>query len=153
MSLAHDNERCLFNVINSNHKWPADSMLCRPSFSFCARSTLPIGAGLGSSASYSTCLATTLLILHQRLPVPRDPKPSRSPSGPNDPGHIHLSHGGRRAVPLQAASEINSWAFVAEKVLHGNPSGIDNAVTVHGGALAYAREGFGRKGGMQDISG
>jgi mevalonate kinase len=124
----------------------------KPSFSFVARSTLPIGAGLGSSASYSTCVASTLLLLHQRFPIPPDPKPTSEPSG-SDPGHIHLSHGGRRAIPKEAAAEINNWAFVAEKILHGNPSGIDNAVAVHGSALAYTREGFGRKAGMEEIHG
>lgn len=51
------------------------------------------------------------------------------------------------------AEEVNRWAFVAEKVLHGNPSGVDNAVSVFGGALAYTRPGFGRKGGMEPIYG
>jgi len=48
---------------------------------------------------------------------------------------------------------VNRWAFVAEKVLHGNPSGVDNSVAVFGGALAYTRAGFGKKSGMEAIQG
>lgn len=51
------------------------------------------------------------------------------------------------------AEEVNRWAFVAEKILHGNPSGVDNSVAVYGGALAYTRSGFQRKSGMEAIQG
>ncbi|KAG5645542.1 putative secondary metabolism biosynthetic enzyme [Asterophora parasitica] len=120
----------------------------RPSFNFTARSTLPIGAGLGSSASFSTCAATVLLLLQSRITIPAPPAPS-SPST----GHVHVSHQGRRALPVATAEEVNRWAFVAEKVLHGNPSGVDNSVAVFGGALAYTRAGFERKSGMEAIQG
>lgn len=125
----------------------------RPSFDFSVRSTLPVGAGLGSSASFSVCVATALLLLHQRISLPPLPPPAREPDT-NDPGHIHISHKGRRALPTDIAEEANLWAFVAEKVLHGNPSGVDNSVSVYGGALAYTRPGFSRnKGGMEAIQG
>ncbi|XP_025054233.1 mevalonate kinase isoform X2 [Alligator sinensis] len=32
---------------------------------------------------------------------------------------------------------INCWAFQGERVIHGNPSGVDNAVGTWGGALQY----------------
>ncbi|KAA1467323.1 cystathionine beta-lyase [Dentipellis sp. KUC8613] len=124
----------------------------RPSFNFSVRSTLPVGAGLGSSASFSVCVATALLLLHQRIDLPGLPPPTREPHN-DDPGHIHVSHQGRRAIPHTIAEEANRWAFVAEKILHGNPSGVDNSVAVFGGALAYTRPGFARKGGMEAISG
>jgi mevalonate kinase len=115
---------------------------------FSARATLPVGAGLGSSASFSTCAATALLLLHGRITLP-------SPPAPSDPstGHVHVSHQGRRAIPPTFSEEVNKWAFVAEKILHGNPSGVDNSVSVFGGALAYTRPGFGRKPGMEPIQG
>ena len=125
----------------------------RPSFNFTARSTLPIGAGLGSSASFSTCAATAILLLHQRISIPALPLPTRAPEAEGDPGHIHISHQGRRAIPPSIAEEVNRWAFVAEKILHGNPSGVDNSVAVFGGALAYTRAGFGKKSGMDPITG
>ncbi|PBL03760.1 cystathionine beta-lyase [Armillaria gallica] len=118
----------------------------RPSFNFTARSTLPIGAGLGSSASFSACAASALLLLHKRISIPPLPAPTTSE-------HIHISHQGRRAIPPAVAEEVNRWAFVAEKILHGNPSGVDNSVAVFGGALAYTRPGFERKSGMEGIAG
>ena len=81
------------------------------------------------------------------------PAPTSTSTGAGDPGHIHVSHQGRRALNVELAEEVNRWAFVAEKVLHGNPSGVDNCVSVFGGALAYTRPGFGKKGGMEPIHG
>lgn len=77
------------------------------------RSTLPIGAGLGSSAAYAVCLAAGLLSLTNNTQYP-----SYSNSD------------------LQL---INSWAFEAEKIMHGNPSGVDNSVSVFGGILRFRK--------------
>lgn len=123
----------------------------KPSFNYAARSALPIGAGLGSSASYSTCVATALLLLHERIAIP--PQPHSTAPTESMPGHAHVSHAGRRAIPTDAAEEVNRWAYVAEKVLHGTPSGVDNAVAVYGGALTFSKGGFGRKAGMEGIQG
>lgn len=121
----------------------------RPAFNLTARSALPVGAGLGSSASFSTCTAFALLLILQRVALPSLPTPATS----GDPGHVHISHEGRRALSVETAEEINRWAFVAEKILHGNPSGVDNSVAVFGGALAYTRPGFSKKSGMEQLHG
>ncbi|XP_032085636.1 mevalonate kinase isoform X2 [Thamnophis elegans] len=82
-------------------------------------SELPTGAGLGSSAAYSVCLAGAL-----------------------------LSGCGAVRYPLQEGQEAARWtkeeldvinrlAFRGEQVIHGNPSGVDNAVSTWGGALRY----------------
>ncbi|CAO3668672.1 unnamed protein product [Rhizopus stolonifer] len=97
-------------------------------FTICVRSFLPVGAGLGSSASYSVVIATGLLILSELIPVDFNSIPEREQ-------HLDL---------------INSYAFKAEQVIHGNPSGVDNAVCTYGGAKTFVRgqgfstlEGFG----------
>ncbi|KAG8923460.1 cystathionine beta-lyase [Tulasnella sp. 408] len=128
----------------------------RPCMNVTARSSLPVGAGLGSSASYSSCIATILLLTHRRLNIPSLPMPSKEPSSSDPVGHLHVSHGGRKALTKDFADEVNRWALVAEKVLHGNPSGVDNAVAVYGGALAFTKPGFtfaNPNGGMDGIQG
>lgn len=117
----------------------------RTGFEFVARSSLPMGAGLGSSAAYSTCLATTFLLHFKHVAPPALPQPSSET-------HTHISHRGRRAIGPDMIDVVDQWAFLAEKVIHGNPSGIDNAVSVRGGAVAFRRKVEGvQQGGMEGI--
>ncbi|KAJ1021663.1 hypothetical protein NDA16_003799 [Ustilago loliicola] len=82
---------------------------------FVLRSALPIGAGLGSSAALSSCLAAALNILYGRIAAPKG------------------------EVESDDSAYVNQWAFLSEKVIHGTPSGVDNSVAVHGGAIAFTR--------------
>ena len=86
-----------------------------PSVKLDIASSLPPGAGLGSSAAYSTCLASSLL--HHRHLTTVAPQVDKSNTATWIGKHIDL---------------INRWAFLGEKLIHGNPSGIDNSVSVFG---------------------
>lgn len=77
---------------------------------FTVNSRLPLGAGLGSSASYSTALATVLLAKY---------------------GAVQC------ALSSKDRELICSWAFQAECILHGQPSGIDNTICTYGGAVLF----------------
>ncbi|MCJ1276239.1 Mevalonate kinase [Puttea exsequens] len=83
------------------------------------RSTLPIGAGLGSSASISVCLSTALLLQIRTLAGPHEDQPAKE-------------------AKLQL-ERINRWAFVGEMCIHGNPSGVDNTVSTGGKAVLFKR--------------
>ncbi|WPH03743.1 Hypothetical protein R9X50_00662600 [Acrodontium crateriforme] len=86
------------------------------------RSTIPIGAGLGSSASISVCVSTALLVQCRAL------------SGP---------HPDQMAKEAEEQLErINRWAFVGEMLIHGNPSGIDNTVATNGRAVLFQRKDY-----------
>ncbi|PFH62199.1 hypothetical protein XA68_14606 [Ophiocordyceps unilateralis] len=91
--------------------------LASPSFPGCTytvRSTIPIGAGLGSSASFSVCLAAALLIQWQTTQkglLPCDTCPQ--------------------------VEHINNWAFVSELCIHSKPSGVDNTVVTHGKTVVF----------------
>jgi mevalonate kinase len=86
------------------------------------RSTIPIGAGLGSSASISVCLSTALLLQIRALAGPH-------PDQPRDEAGVQVER-------------INRWAFVAELCIHGNPSGVDNTVSSQGKAVVFRRQDY-----------
>lgn len=83
------------------------------------RSTLPIGAGLGSSASICVCIAAALL---KQIHVLSGPHPDQ----PDEEVETQLER-------------INRWAFVGELCIHGNPSGVDNTVASRGKAVLFKR--------------
>jgi mevalonate kinase len=86
------------------------------------RSTIPIGAGLGSSASVSVCLSTALLLQTRILVGPHPDQP-----------------------PWEAEVQIeriNRWAFVGELCIHGNSSGLDNTVSSGGKAVLFQRSSY-----------
>jgi mevalonate kinase len=94
-----------------------------PGMKFCVRSTLPIGAGLGSSASTAVCLSSALAVLGGHI--------SRATYNLNDK---------LKNKEDPEAAFIDSWSLMGEKCFHGNPSGIDNAVATHGGAVMFQKK-------------
>ncbi len=93
-----------------------------PGSVYALRSTLPIGAGLGSSASISVCLSSALLLQIRTLAGPH-------PDQPSEEAELQIER-------------INRWAFVAEMCIHGNPSGVDNTVSSAGKAVLFKREDY-----------
>lgn len=93
-----------------------------PGCIYTLRSTLPIGAGLGSSASISVCLSSALLLQIRTLAGPHPDQPSSE-------------------AELQI-ERINRWAFVSELCIHQNPSGVDNTVAAYGKAVHFKRHDY-----------
>ncbi|PGH15668.1 mevalonate kinase [Helicocarpus griseus UAMH5409] len=83
------------------------------------RSTIPIGAGLGSSASIAVCLSAALLLQIRILAGPHQDQPPEE-------AEVQIER-------------INRWAFVGEMCIHGNPSGVDNTVSAGGKAVIFRR--------------
>ncbi|KAF5135049.1 Mevalonate kinase [Metarhizium anisopliae] len=101
----------LFLSLGSSHS---------PGSIYTLRSTIPIGAGLGSSASICVCLSTALLLQIRTLAGPH-------PDQPAEEAQIQIER-------------ISRWAFVGELCIHGDPSGVDNAVSAGGKAVIYQRK-------------
>ncbi|KAH8598126.1 ribosomal protein S5 domain 2-type protein [Bisporella sp. PMI_857] len=93
-----------------------------PGCSYTLRSTIPIAAGLGSSASISVCLAAAVLLQVRTLSGPHPDQPAEE-------------------ARLQV-ERINRWAFVGEMCIHGNPSGVDNTVATQGKAVIFQRPDY-----------
>jgi mevalonate kinase len=88
--------------------WP-----CVDNYELVLKTELPIGAGLGSSASYSTCLATVFLHMANLIDL--------SLSGSLDP----------------YLDAINKQTYNTERLFHARPSGIDNTVVTYGNYVLF----------------
>ncbi|XP_043269054.1 mevalonate kinase [Venturia canescens] len=91
-----------------------ESIELRP-FQMVLDTALTIGAGLGSSASFSVCLATAF---------------------------IHWSHKQKNQTTLmdeQQLETISRYALNGEKIMHGNPSGLDNSISTFGSVIEFRR--------------
>ncbi|PGH18191.1 mevalonate kinase [Polytolypa hystricis UAMH7299] len=95
------------------------------------RSTIPIGAGLGSSASISVCLSSALLLQIRILAGPHQDQPP-------DEAELQIER-------------INRWAFVSEMCIHGNPSGVDNTVSAGGKAVIFRRGDYSKPPTVEPI--
>ncbi|XP_021112961.1 mevalonate kinase isoform X3 [Heterocephalus glaber] len=51
--------------------------------------------------------------------------------------YLYLAICRKQRWPKEDLELINQWAFRGERVIHGNPSGVDNAISTWGGALRY----------------
>ncbi|XP_015592876.1 mevalonate kinase isoform X2 [Cephus cinctus] len=76
---------------------------------------LPIGAGLGSSASFSVCLAACFI------------------------HWSHLQNSQNRILDEKLLEKISNYAFNCEKIMHHTPSGIDNTICTYGSFVEFRK--------------
>lgn len=81
-------------------------------------SELPVGSGLGSSASFCVALAAALLAYTDSISV-------------------DVNHRGWLSFGEKDRELVNKWAFEGEKIIHGKPSGIDNSVSAYGNIISF----------------
>ncbi|XP_022255414.1 mevalonate kinase-like, partial [Limulus polyphemus] len=99
----------LFLYIEISRKYRGGNF---PSVKVTVTSELPMGAGLGSSAAFAVSLSAAFLAFYGKLD---------------------------KKTPLSQENldEISRFAFQAEIIIHGKPSGIDNSICTYGGALIF----------------
>ena len=114
-----------------------------PGLEVLVSSQLPFGAGLGSSAAYSVCIAAALLASCGRIGR-REERVSRAEREDMIPATLKDRMRDRGLSPedicrhccCQLSEDelklVNKWGFEAEKLVHGTPSGIDNSISVFG---------------------
>lgn len=93
--------------------------------------TLPVAAGLGSSAAFSVAGAAALLDAWRQLTAVE--------SGSVPSTTLPLSERAWVRPPRPSLDVTNAWAYCAEMLFHGAPSGLDNTVSTYGGAIAYCK--------------
>lgn len=100
------------------------SVLCRfKPATVVVTSELPLGSGLGSSASFCVALAAALLAY-------------------TDSVSLDLKHQGWLSFGEKDLELVNKWAFEGEKIIHGKPSGIDNTVSAYGTPKSFFSMSF-----------
>jgi mevalonate kinase len=100
------------------------------SFSVHVRSEFQPGVGLGSSGAFNVALSSGLLRFFGHA------------SAKDDVEVPHALGSARGWTDIKKPSEtvsvlINRWAYAAETIMHGQPSGIDNSISTFGGAVAF----------------
>lgn len=83
----------------------------KKSFEIRVRSEIIIGQGLGSSASFSVCISTLILLIEGTIST----------------------------LNSQSKRLINENALFCENVLHGKASGVDNTICTYGGIHQYTK--------------
>ena len=118
---------CAAPVTSSPARFPGLRIIVHPP-------TLPVAAGLGSSAAFSVSTAGALLDLRAQLNgCPRGlcgtserdgaSSSSASYSSSSEACEQHWSHAATNRLTL-----VNEWAYCCEMLFHGQPSGLDNTV-------------------------
>jgi mevalonate kinase len=107
---------------------------------------LPVGAGLGSSAAFGVASAAALVLLS--LSAPPSTATSGSTATVSNVTTARATIG--RPDPVSLA-KIDQYAYYSEILLHGTPSGIDNAVSSHGGAIHFTKAQDGGKVTMKHL--
>jgi mevalonate kinase len=135
----------LISKIVPDSLWPeANSGLSYGGMKLSVKSKgLPIGAGLGSSAAFSVALSAALFRLkEQQQPFlaqvfSTTAKVMSSLDPPTNVSHAATEMESKESliackkfdhvqIPLSLLPVINGWAYAAEVVIHGSPSGLDN---------------------------
>jgi len=94
---------------------------------------LPIGAGLGSSGSFSSVLVTSLFCLLNLFE-----EESKFIENLSNLENSNLKY----STSEKELEVLNKWAYLIETIFHGTPSGIDNTVSTFGGSIIYSKGSF-----------
>lgn len=100
-------------------------------------SDLALGSGCGSSAAFSVCLAAAFIhYIRSKISLNGITNKNISKNGYKDTEMEIID------LTMFSANEkelISRWALIGEKIMHGNPSGLDNATCTFGSVVKFRK--------------
>lgn len=103
------------------------------SFQMVSETELDIGAGTGSSASFMVSFAAAL-VQFVKLKCR-----GRGNISKNEYKPYFLDADEGKGFSKRERDMICNWAFCAEKIVHGTPSGVDNTICTYGGVVEFRK--------------
>lgn len=97
----------------------------RRGFTIEFNSSIPIGAGLGSSAAFAVCVSAAFYIYTMAQVQPNFAKTFNETASMDDREQLN--------------NTVSSWAFLSERIMHGTPSGLDNTVCTFGNVVQFTK--------------
>lgn len=103
-------------------------------FDLLIETELTVSAGTGSSASFLVCLSAIFYQYIRLKTSHRKENISKNGFKPCALNTIDLKKFERRELDL-----ISKWAYCAERIIHGAPSGVDNTVCTYGSLVEFRK--------------
>lgn len=100
-------------------------------------SDLALGSGAGSSAAFSVCLSAALIqYIRTKISFNGITIKNISKKGYKD---LEMKVTDLTMFSTKEKELISRWALMGEKIMHGNPSGIDNVVCTFGSVIKFRK--------------
>lgn len=101
-------------------------------FELLIETDLTVSGGTGSSASFCVCVAA---IFYQYIRVKTAERDNIS-KNPYKPCKLNVDF---KKFEKHELDLISKWAYCAERIIHGTPSGIDNTVCTYGSLVEFSK--------------
>lgn len=108
-------------------------------FDLLVETDLTVSAGTGSSASFLVCVAA-ICYQYVRLKVKNRDNISKNGYKPCSLQISDLNKFEKHELEL-----ISKWAYCAERIIHGTPSGVDNTVCTYGSLVEFSKSAGAKK--------
>jgi mevalonate kinase len=106
-------------------------------FSIEVFSDLVLGSGAGSSAAFSVCLSAALIhYIRSKISSSGITSKNISKEGFKD---MEMEVTDLTMFSTKEKQLISRWALLGEKIMHGNPSGIDNVICTFGSVIKFRK--------------
>lgn len=114
-------------------------------------SDLAVGSGAGSSAAFSVCLSAVLIhYIRSKISLSGITSKNISKEGYKD---MEMTVDDLTMFSTKEKELISRWSLIGEKIMHGNPSGIDNVVCTFGSIVKFRKGAEGQGPLLERVQG